>query len=151
MDMLVSHPIMRLQDFIPLKEFYIRHEWKIDEIDIPVRFFRIELNLLGYKSKVQRKFGTHPALFIIIWYIQNGKLQMHSRQLFLVKELCPKSEILIDAVYLEASIASISNQFVMDSGKLARVILALDHGTRDEKRLSFSFGDALDYCCHMGS
>ena len=76
---------------------------------------------------------------------------MHCRQLFLVIELCPKSEILIDAVYLEASIASISNQFVMDSGKLAWVILALDHGTREEKRLSFSFGDALGYCCHMGS
>ena len=142
---------MRLQDFTPLREFHIEHEWKIDENDIPVRN-RIELNLLGYKSKLHRKFGTRPSLIHHhLVYIQNGKLQMHCRQIFLVKELCPKSEILICAVYLEASIAIILNQFVRDSGKLAWVILALDHGTREEKRLSFSFGDALDYCCYMGS
>ena len=61
MDMLVSHPIMRLQDFIPLRKLHIEHEWKINEIDIYVRN-RIKLNLLGYESKVHRKFGTRPSL-----------------------------------------------------------------------------------------
>ena len=61
MDMLVSHPIMRLQDFIPFRKFHIEHEWKINEIDIHVRN-RIKLNLLGYEPKVHRKFGTRFSL-----------------------------------------------------------------------------------------
>ena len=66
---------MRLQDFIPLREFHIEHECKLDDINIQVRN-RIELNLLGYESKVHRKFGTRPSLIHHHLVYKEWELQM---------------------------------------------------------------------------
>ena len=63
MDMFEFYCVMKLHKFLFSSEFHIENESKVDEINIEVRN-QIELNLVGYESKVNRieKFGIRPSL-----------------------------------------------------------------------------------------